>query len=298
MNFTYALVRSEIVNAFVVTFTQSDAAWVLCNCNEGNRVIDRGTVSSYISQMEKGLWKLNGETIIFSKRGMLKNGFHRLTAVAESGVPLTTIVVVGVEDDVFATIDSGKNRTLRDNISIVQLNDDIVAKERKSISNMTAKLIKVCLAIENGTPTEHGSSSTRRVPNNDECLQFYHENKDKIFEILPYVKTWESSATMKGGAFKHKNYFGGIALWLFIHKTPLNMIDGFMTTLLGGNYASHNATEKLRDYMTSHTTTRFKPTDVWNIYAMSWNAYLSNEPLRIDKRVYTNSPIALNLVEM
>lgn len=64
--------------------------------------------------MERGEWKLNGETIVFDKNGNLTDGQHRLNACVSSGVPFTTVVVRGVEPASQETVDIGRKRTVSD----------------------------------------------------------------------------------------------------------------------------------------------------------------------------------------
>jgi hypothetical protein len=58
-------------------------------------------VDRYAEEMRLGVWALNGKSLIFDSNGRLLNGQHRLTACAQSGVPLVTLVVRGVNPSVF-----------------------------------------------------------------------------------------------------------------------------------------------------------------------------------------------------
>ena len=71
--------------------------------NAYHRKVKQKKVTEYMSTMVDGQWKLNGKVIIFDKNGRLLNGQHRLAAVAQSGVPLTTLVVRGVDPKVQET---------------------------------------------------------------------------------------------------------------------------------------------------------------------------------------------------
>lgn len=79
--------------------------------NAGNRSISRKAVEKYKRIIAAGQWKLNGEPIAFYKSGTLKNGQHRLTAIAEGTTGVWMIVVRNVADeDVIA--DRGVARTV------------------------------------------------------------------------------------------------------------------------------------------------------------------------------------------
>ena len=65
--------------------------------NAKHRPIKEKKVLEYMNEMQDGKWKLNGKTICFDTTGRLLNGQHRLSAVARSGVALTTVVVRGLD---------------------------------------------------------------------------------------------------------------------------------------------------------------------------------------------------------
>lgn len=72
------------------------------------RTLNRKEVERYVKALQRG-WKLNGETIKFDKDGYLIDGQHRLTACAESGIALETVVVRGLDNSDF--VDDGRRRT-------------------------------------------------------------------------------------------------------------------------------------------------------------------------------------------
>lgn len=67
------------------------------NNNAKHRPIKEKKVAEYMMEMEDGTWALNGKTICFDWNGRLLNGQHRLSAVVRSRVPLTTVVVRGLD---------------------------------------------------------------------------------------------------------------------------------------------------------------------------------------------------------
>lgn len=83
-----------------------------------NRPLKPYRVTEYANAMARGEWQLNGHAIVFDKEGYLIDGQHRLEACIESGEPFETVIVEGVPDDVFFTIDQGANRTLGDHLTV------------------------------------------------------------------------------------------------------------------------------------------------------------------------------------
>ena len=93
----------------ILTITP-EMAKVMLGRNANNRPLNKITVSRYASEMKDGRWKLNGEPIILNGTRLM-DGQHRLHACVLSGVSFTSLVVEGVGDDVFDTIDQGDKRT-------------------------------------------------------------------------------------------------------------------------------------------------------------------------------------------
>jgi hypothetical protein len=71
--------------------------------NAMHRKIKQKKVDEYKNQMVDGKWQLNGKALIFDSNGRLLNGQHRLSAVVQSQVPLTTVVIRGVDPSVLET---------------------------------------------------------------------------------------------------------------------------------------------------------------------------------------------------
>ena len=83
------------------------------------RKISLQKVNIYISEMKNGRWQLNGEPIVFDEEGILKNGQHRLAAIAKGNITIEMTVVRNVSKDV-NVFDVGMNRTA---MQIVNAND-------------------------------------------------------------------------------------------------------------------------------------------------------------------------------
>ena len=87
--------------------------------NSINRPMSVSHVRRLAESMKRGEWDLNGTTIKVSTSGRLLDGQHRLTACVDAGVPFDSLVVYGLEDEAFATIDQGaKSRKISDVLSI------------------------------------------------------------------------------------------------------------------------------------------------------------------------------------
>lgn len=86
----------------VEVINPSEAEAYLKN-NAMHRKIKQKKVDEYMKEMQDGKWALNGKSLIFDSNGRLLNGQHRLSAVVQSQVPLTTVVIRGVDPTVLET---------------------------------------------------------------------------------------------------------------------------------------------------------------------------------------------------
>ena len=86
--------------------------------NGHNRPISKGVVEKYAYAMIAEQWELNGEPIILDENNVLMDGQHRLQAVVMADIPVDMLIVTGVNKKCFDTINTGKNRSASDVLSI------------------------------------------------------------------------------------------------------------------------------------------------------------------------------------
>jgi hypothetical protein len=86
--------------------------------NPRNRLIEKRIVRRYASAMRAGHWESTGQSIQFDTTGDLVDGQHRLTAIVETGLSFTMLVVRGLSPSVRDVIDTGKARTLADSLRL------------------------------------------------------------------------------------------------------------------------------------------------------------------------------------
>lgn len=70
----------------------------LRNTFQDNRRTYNDNIRKYAKQMKDGKWRLNGEPIIVDDQGCCVNGYHRLSACIEAGVPQIRILYIGRYD--------------------------------------------------------------------------------------------------------------------------------------------------------------------------------------------------------
>jgi len=98
--------------------TPAQATEWLDTKNAHNRPLSISTIERYTQEMKAGRWVHNGSSIVFGKSGNLLNGQHRLKACVAANKSFDTLIVWGIEDSAFDTIDDGNKRSLADVLAI------------------------------------------------------------------------------------------------------------------------------------------------------------------------------------
>lgn len=88
--------------------------------NTKNRHISEGVNERYARIMKAGNWRFNGEPVIFSDKGTLLDGQNRLKAILKSGITVPMLIIYGVKEENFSTIDQGSKRTAGQVLNILE----------------------------------------------------------------------------------------------------------------------------------------------------------------------------------
>ena len=177
------------MKATVIKITPKVAENYLLN-NKGNRKISERIIRHYVHLMKTGQWKENGESIVFDVNGVLKDGQHRLEAILRSGKTFRIPVVEGVESDVMATIDTGKNRSLHD---ILQLNG---FAQPNRVAALTVKLLPYSKGYPMGKDIRKRRAYKKEISMKS-YLDFAYENQEGIYRLIRETEKLHSKATYK-----------------------------------------------------------------------------------------------------
>lgn len=101
-----------------IEFITPEIARELLSMNNNNRPMRKGIVKFYMSEIVRGHWQVNGESIKIASDGTILDGQHRLEAISLTGIGMHTFIVRGLDRNVFTTIDNGKARNHADYLSI------------------------------------------------------------------------------------------------------------------------------------------------------------------------------------
>ena len=234
-----------------------DVASKMLEANTENRDKKRELISQAI---KNGEWMLNGETIVFSYDGVLRDGQNRLMGIVEAGIPADTVVVRGVEPASQKTMDSGVKRYVRDFLKMAGY---------KRYSRVATIGMALCRVDKYGLESAYYKQANQKFTTT-QYLDYIEKNYEE--RILPIVGIAQSTAD----AFKCVR-LGTLAPLVdaFWRIDPESATD-FCKQVYGVNTQCQpvqKLTQRLNDADKNKQTTLAQPTiSAW--FIKTWNAYM------------------------
>lgn len=253
------------LNVEVVQMTPEMAAGILSDqailvTENGliQRRVDRGRVGQYAREMASGNWLLNGETIQFNGSKLL-NGQHRLRAVVESKTTVQMLVVRGVDENAFTTLDTGKSRSVNNVLQTLNLT------YRYEVGGGA----RWALSYErNGYPR---SPALEDRVTTREVVAYIHEHQEDLIEAAAIAARMDLSA---------RNAL--TALFFLGRNRPER--ERFAKDLRDGvNLGKYDAVRLLRDRLIAQKGAKAKlaPAYVFALCLKAWNARIRDQALGI-----------------
>ena len=266
----------EQFKAEVVTITPELAADFL-KMNTRNRRKDNDSISAYAVAMQNGKWMLNGEPIIISDTNVILDGQNRLYACVKAGVPFETLLVWGITEEAFKTIDIGKIRTDGDILFI----DNI--KNANIVSAAITRFFRLSIGRTSDTGAEESSGGIRLSKigkNKSDVLDFYRANEATCQEVGEHIVSLGQSGRM----IMNGSIIGGYELYLILNKKhDKETVYSFFNQLVTGKNVENSTILVLRDALIRHRMKQKvltgKQRSVY--FAKTWNAYVTGKELKI-----------------
>lgn len=143
--------------------------------NTKNRPLSTRRAKLLADAMVRGEWVFNGDAIRVSRSGVVLDGQHRLSAVMMSGVSIDAILINGLDDSVFDTIDTGSSRTCGDVLSITGVKN----------ANVVAAALSLYFAWKKTGNPFHGSPESKPT----------HKQAEQLLEDTPTIKDSATAST-------------------------------------------------------------------------------------------------------
>lgn len=229
------------------------ARWWLDSQNSHNRRMVESVWRAYARDMEAGRWKFNGDTIRFDRDGILIDGQHRLKACAETGIPLDTLVVTGLDrEEVMPTCDIGSIRTA------AQIGDI------DGIANST-RAAAIALRVI-GYRSKYGLSILKNAhlrPTKTEVTEFMRSDA-RLRSVASHAHL--ASGLMPPG-------MAGLCYYVFSEKFPIPLVDEFFSALSTGvGLSAKHPIYLLRERLLRNRSERAKLPQI-DIAALTFKAF-------------------------
>ena len=229
-----------------------------------NRTITEAHVDFLRGEMLNGRFVFNGATIVISKDGKLLDGQHRLTALSETDLRFDLIFVLDANEDVFKTIDTGKNRCAGDILSIENI------KNANAIAAMIRKVMD-----EFRSKRKTGKSGTIKL-SNSEVLDYYNKNKDEIEDAM------EMCSRLYNKELKVITLSNAAAFLILFSRIDKSKAKSFIRELFTGvKEDNSNASQTLRKRLLNYRISGVRLDDslLRALFIISFKAYCENRDL-------------------
>lgn len=265
---------------------------------KGNRGLNKRTVERYARDILAGHWPVNGQTIVFSWDGVLRDGQHRLQAVIQAGKKVPFLVVRGVDPESQITMDTGRSRSFRDYATIKgephagtlgpiarwwALYEGGMVRSRIQISHQELE------ALLNAHPTIYRGAGVGAGAYLDSSTVAGSGSGGPGGKAL-------GRALRGGGPGGFIRKFATPSVQGFVHaytaeKYDAELADAFMQDLdTGASLAETSPIFKLRKRLIDAAARRLRPEHVLAITIKAWNAWINGEKMTSDLRWREGGP--------
>lgn len=207
--------------------------------NDINRIPNKGQIAFYANMMQNGEWQLNGEAIVFSEDGRLIDGQHRLMACVYANVPFETLVVRGVQEGAFVTIDKGRTRTHADIFRISGIANS---------SNISAIILKYKLMSNSPSNLSRGGEES----NSKSYFSTKQSSESMMKEYGEDPEYWQDIYSFSASCYRRCRLFtvsfiGGVTAYLNKEKGyEIEYVRGFFEQLYFEEITEMNVFRTLR----------------------------------------------------
>lgn len=218
--------------------------------NKGNRPLQKTHVLFLASEIENGNWKCNGESIKIGKDKQIIDGQHRLTAIVKANKSIMTVVMTGLDPDVFDTIDTGKNRSPGDTYALMG----------EKNTNQLAALIK--------NLHRYYMNDWKKPP------RLSNSEFEKLLERWPDARTVVNNNSLKSPGLMNLRIIH-FCYYVFKKKNKDQALE-FMTKLCNGNdLAARSPIMAVRNKIIEGNLKgmRMDPDTVMTLIFKAWNMY-------------------------
>ncbi|NDF13206.1 MAG: hypothetical protein EB060_10400 [Proteobacteria bacterium] len=232
--------------------------WLEKNVN--NRNIRRHYVAKLRNDLRNNRFMTTHEGIAFNCNGELKDGQHRLTAIAEEGIGAWLMVTSGLPNDAVPVINRGSIRTITDNGNM-------------SGFSMSKQMVAMAyIAMEAPAGIAHSKSTSEY-----DVIDFIKRNQE-AFEAIPHVTKKNIGRAANMAAFLRAYPHCPLTAWNRCLQLFLNGIDDDFHPV------KERAIVVFRDYCLTNKANGYSASiDMYRRCQRAIKAFMNAEELKIVK---------------
>lgn len=229
--------------------------------NTKNRPLNKRSVEVYAKEMREGRFNVNGETIKFAESGRLLDGQHRLHAIIKTGLTFPMLIVKGLDESVFATIDCGKKRTGANVLAI---------QGEKNYGTLSAAVV----FVHRYKHDDLMGYERKYIP--AEILEHLKEYGDRLRESVAFVYSIKSHRVLAPSVAAALHY-----IFALLDEDQANAFwEGVVT---GENLSSNSPIYQCREKLVANKAAKAKhnSTHIAGLCIKAWNLYRQGKPCKV-----------------
>ena len=245
------------------------------------RPVKPSKVQKYIRSIKNGTWNFNnGEVLQFDEMGRMLNGSHRMTAIVLGNIRAQFLVVRGVPEEAFHTMDQGSGRS----------KSDVLAIEGFPYYREIGAVVRNLHLFD---PTR-GTFTVKIDPDNSEVLEFAIARRERL------VAAAELAVMGSGNRPAPKSILG--TFYYLAEQCDPKRFPDFADRLITGLSSDPNEPAfKLRQKLSSlkFGSNGRHISDLFPYFVFAWNKFYDEEPLtawRVPEQIQMNGAPKTNWV--
>jgi hypothetical protein len=238
--------------------------------NHHNRPLSQTVINNYAEDMKEGLWSFTGDTIKFSKDGMLLDGQHRLAAVVKSKKAQRFLIVRNLKESVFVDLDIGRKRTMSNVLAI--------RYPELKYQNQIAAVARICSSFDLAAKSGQLITTPGKRRINYHIIDtFYEQNKELLLESFNYVLNLDTADKVITKVITASMHY-------LFSKIDKSKADEYIRLLITGeNLSRQSAIYNLREKLIEFKYKKSKgPYLMFVVYfTRSWNAWVTGVNIKL-----------------
>lgn len=232
-------------------------AEIMLEANSGNRALRARMVEKYRRALRDGRWLATHQGIAFDKNGILRDGQHRLTAIAEEGRAAQMLVTFGIAPEAFCVMDTGGMRKAGD---VLEINGRGGGRDLAGVAR--------CIIAAQGV-----NPRAKRPIDNDEIDAF-------VRDTPALVRFYPAAAHVRGSLRSGVGLIAGLYLISEV-ATPVKLNDFMAKVRTGVGFTDkRDAALALRNGLIAGTITSRNPLNMAAATVLAWNLWCRGRTAR------------------